>query len=252
LRLNTSLMSEANPSTPDARSVAVYCGSSPGNQPAFKHAAQSLGKALVRSGLGLVYGGGSKGIMGFVSDTVLSEGGRAVGVIPSAMVRAGGEGKNASPDAVPQSKSGYSETLSKMQREGLEVVVTPSMHARKVEMASRSSAFIGLPGGYGTFEEVMEVVTWTQLRIHTKPVLVLNVRNYFSPLRELVRNGIEAGFIPEANAALLVVVNGPDDLALHDTFDWGSAAIKALEEWKPPVWAGYGFKWEQETKNPLD
>jgi hypothetical protein len=83
-------------------------------------------------------------------------------------------------------------------------------------------------------------------------VLVVNVRNYFSPLRDLVRNGIEAGFIPEANAALLVFVDGPEDLGLHDTFDWGSAALKAVKEWKPPVWAGYAFKWEEETKNPLD
>jgi predicted Rossmann-fold nucleotide-binding protein len=162
------------------------------------------------------------------------------------------------------------------------------MHARKVEMATRSSAFIGLPGGYGTFEEVdfrvyikksladhrilqvMEVVTWTQLRIHTKrklyhlnpytfrtsfipaAVVVINVRNYFSPLRDLVRNGIEAGFIPEANADLLVIVDGPEDHSLHDTFDWGSAAIKAIEAWNPPVWSGYAFKWDRESKDPLD
>jgi hypothetical protein len=83
-------------------------------------------------------------------------------------------------------------------------------------------------------------------------VIVVNVLNYFSPLRELVKNGVKAGFIPEANSDLLIIVDGPEELPQHRTFDWGSAAIKAIKAWEPPVWAGYAYKWDKESKDPLE
>ncbi|TFK87914.1 hypothetical protein K466DRAFT_615416 [Polyporus arcularius HHB13444] len=205
------------------RAVAVFCGSSTGNQPAFLNAAKSLGKAIAEAGRPLVYGGGSKGIMGAVSGAVLDAGGDVTGVVPYAMVAVGGE--------VDQTKGHHAPHIL-LKEKGREKVVVNSMHERKAEMARRSCGFIGLPGGYGTFEEVLEVVCWSQVGIHSKPVLVVNVLNYWNPLRELVRNGIENGFILAKNEALLRFVEGPADLAEHESFDWGKATMEALDKWQ--------------------
>ncbi|KAI0694162.1 hypothetical protein C8T65DRAFT_585234 [Cerioporus squamosus] len=205
------------------RAVTVFCGSSTGNQPAFVNAAKSLGKAMAEAGRLLVYGGGSRGIMGAVSGAALEAGGDVTGVVPYAMVAAGGE--------VDQTKGVHAPHIV-LKEKGREKVVVNSMHERKAEMARRSSGFIGLPGGYGTFEEVLEVVCWSQVGIHSKPVLVVNVLNYWEPLRELVRNGIKNGFITPKNEALLQFVEGPADLAEHETFDWGKATMEALDKWQ--------------------
>jgi len=106
-----------------------------------------------------------------------------------------------------------------------------SMHERKVEMAKRSCGFIGLPGGFGTFEEILEVTTWTQLGIHRKPVVLLNVLSFFDPLRQLIQNGISDGYINPLNANLIVFVDGPLSHAEHETFDWGTAALLAFQSW---------------------
>ncbi|RDX52748.1 hypothetical protein OH76DRAFT_1344368 [Lentinus brumalis] len=209
------------------RAVAVFCGSSTGNQPAFLNAAKSLGKAIAEEGRPLVYGGGSKGIMGAVSGAALEAGGDVTGVVPYAMAAAGGE-----VDQTKEHRAPYVLLKQKgREKVRLEVVVN-SMHERKAEMARRSCGFIGLPGGYGTFEEVLEVVCWSQIGIHNKPVLVVNVLNYWNPLRELVRNGIENGFILAKNEALLQFVEGPADLAEHETFDWGKVTMEALDKWQ--------------------
>jgi len=107
------------------------------------------------------------------------------------------------------------------------------MHERKVEMAKRVGGFIGLPGGFGTFEEVLEVTTWTQLGIHAKPVILLNVLSFWEPLRHLVRNGIEEGYIsPERGRCLITFVDGPVDHDEHETYDWGKVALQALDDWE--------------------
>jgi len=106
-------------------------------------------------------------------------------------------------------------------------------------MAQRVQGFIGLPGGYGTFEEVLEVTTWTQLGIHDKPVVLLNVLSFWEPLRALIRTSIEAGFIRPCGERLVTFIDGPDDPQEHETFDWGKAALEAIESW------------EQGKNNPL-
>ncbi|KAI0792817.1 hypothetical protein C8Q75DRAFT_731407 [Abortiporus biennis] len=205
--------------------VAVYCGSSFGNQPSFQQAAQSLGHALAEAGRPLVYGGGSKGIMGVISGSVLENGGDVTGIIPFAMVAAGGEAEQI------KGKTSGLVILNEKGREKVHTIVVDTMHERKMEMAKRSCAFIALPGGYGTFEEVFEVVTWSQLGIHNKPIIVLNVNSYFEPLRQLVKNGVRDGFIQAKNEQLIQFVDGPSNLAEHGSFDWGKATVEVLDNW---------------------
>lgn len=219
--------------------VAVYCGSSPGRRRAYQHAAGSLGKALAAAKRQLVYGGGSWGIMGIVSGTALDAGGDVVGVIPRAILAAGGEGERVSGDGsvplfVKSTENG---------RERVELIVVDSMHERKVEMARRSCGFIGLPGGYGTFEEVFEVTTWTQIGVHSKPVVLANVLGYFDPVRALIRNAIRDGFIQPAGVNLIKFVDGPLDHSLHESFDWGGALLEELTSWKGDPSYGLGFDW---------
>ncbi|KAF9265763.1 hypothetical protein L218DRAFT_897572 [Marasmius fiardii PR-910] len=208
--------------------VTVYCGSSTGSERAYIKAATSLGTALAQSNRRLVYGGGNKGLMGAVSRAVIASGGNVTGVIPYAMLVGGGEQDKS------KSEPGYAvdeKVVSTPDNEKLETIIVPSMHQRKVEMAKRSCGFIGLPGGYGTFEEVCEAVTWTQLGIHNKPVVLLNVLSFYDPLRGLVDNAVNSGFIQPYNQNLVVFVNGPTAQEEHETFDWGTAALEALESW---------------------
>ncbi|KAI0956704.1 hypothetical protein AcW1_005318 [Taiwanofungus camphoratus] len=237
--------------SPPTRAVAVYCASSLGKQPAYENAAWSLGRALAAAGRPLVYGGGSAGIMGVVSHAVLQSGGSVTGVVPYAMVAAGGE--------VDQAKGlrGPHVALKEEGRENVETIATGSMHERKLEMAKRSSGFVCLPGGYGTFEEVLEAICWSQLGIHEKPIVVVNVLGYFNPLRELVRNGFREGFIAAANEHLVQFIDGPSDLEAHADFDWGKAAVEALDAWKPTERTHF-YDWtkkgpgEEGTKDPLE
>ncbi|KIM41230.1 hypothetical protein M413DRAFT_410766 [Hebeloma cylindrosporum] len=208
---------------PATSAIAVYCGASTGSQSAFAAAAVSLGRALADAGRTLVYGGGSNGMMGIVSGAVLSNDGKVVGVLPRAMLAGGGEGK----------KSGSPKIcLDEAGREKVETILVDSMHERKIEMATRVDGFIGLPGGFGTFEEVLEVTTWTQLGIHDKPVALLNVLSFWEPLRALLKGSIDAGFIKPQNEQLIIFVDGPEDLKEHEDFDWGKAALEALDNWE--------------------
>ncbi|TCD62389.1 hypothetical protein EIP91_006943 [Steccherinum ochraceum] len=232
-----------------ATAVAVYCASSMGNKTAYQNAALSLGRALGDANRPLVYGGGSKGLMGVVSGGVLEKNGKVTGVVPYAMVSAGGE-KEQTMDGAP----GYGQVL--LQEKGRELlkqgltlaakIVVDSMHQRKMEMAKRACAFVGLPGGYGTFEEVLEVVTWSQLGIHNKPILLVNVYSYWEPLRQLIRNGIAEGFISAKNEKLIQFVDGPADHAEHEDFDWGKATLEALDKWEAVV-ISYTYNWTKRT-----
>ncbi|KAF8654109.1 hypothetical protein AX16_003642 [Volvariella volvacea WC 439] len=213
--------------------VTVYCGSSLGRHPAYRNAAISLGEAIARAGRRLVYGGGSKGLMGIVSDAALRNGAAVTGIVPFAMVRSGGEKE--------QVGSAVKIMLDEKGRDKVETIIVDSMHERKVEMARRSGAFVGLPGGYGTFEEVFEVITWTQLGIHSKPVILLNVLSYYEPLRQLVQAGVDEGFIKRENQGLVIFVNGPENHDEHETFNWGEAALEAIENWKPDAHAMFDW-----------
>ncbi|KAG6334885.1 hypothetical protein ID866_4209 [Astraeus odoratus] len=226
-----------------SRAVAVYCAASLGKQKAFQAAALSVGSALAADDRTLIYGGGSSGIMGVVSGAAAKVDGKVTGIIPYAIFAAGGEKDkgNGRPTATK-----VSDVLDEKQRGEIETVVVNSMHERKVEMAKRVGAFVGLPGGFGTFEEILEVVTWTQLNIHNKPVVLLNVLAYYNPLRELIKNGIREGFIQPQNEHLIVFVDGPADHKDHETFDWGKAAIEAINSWQPEKVQPLPFHWTKD------
>ncbi|RWR79201.1 cytokinin riboside 5'-monophosphate phosphoribohydrolase LOG1 isoform X1 [Cinnamomum micranthum f. kanehirae] len=161
--------------------VCVFCGSSPGKKSSYQVAAIQLGKELVARSLDLVYGGGSVGLMGFVSKAV-SDGGRHVlGVIPRTLM--------------PREITG--ETVG-------EVRPVSGMHQRKAEMARQADAFIALPGGYGTLEELLEVITWAQLGIHDKPVGLLNVDGYYNSLLSFIDKAVDEGFITPADRHIIV------------------------------------------------
>ncbi|XP_040991843.1 probable cytokinin riboside 5'-monophosphate phosphoribohydrolase LOGL1 isoform X1 [Juglans microcarpa x Juglans regia] len=152
--------------------VCVFCGSNSGKRKIFSDAALDLGRELVERKMDLVYGGGSVGLMGLVSQTTFDGGCHVLGVIPSALI--------------PIEISG--------QAVG-EVLIVSDMHERKAEMARRADAFIALPGGYGTMEELLEMITWSQLGIHDKPVGLLNIDGYYDCLLGLFDKGVEEGFI---------------------------------------------------------
>src|SRR5271169_5702452 len=178
--------------------ICVFCGSSVGSRPAYAAAARELGRTLAERGLGIVFGGGKVGLMGVLADAALAAGGEAIGVIPEALVAR---------------EIGHSG-LTKLH-------VVRSMHERKTLMADLADAFIALPGGYGTFEEFFEAVTWTQLGIHQKPCGLLNVDGYYDALLALLGRAVADGFIREANRAL--VLDAPDVPTL----------LQKLEDFRP-------------------
>jgi uncharacterized protein (TIGR00730 family) len=171
------------------RRVCVYAGSNPGSDPAYAEAARSLATVLAERGIGLVYGGGRVGLMGVLADTVLDAGGEAIGVMPQALIdREIGHG-------------------------GLtELRVVDSMHERKAQMAELSDAFVAVPGGIGTLEELIEVYTWSQLGIHHKPCGVLNVRGYYDHLAAFLDHAVGEGFLRPQHRAVLSVASDPAGL----------------------------------------
>ncbi|KAJ3931741.1 MAG: hypothetical protein NXY57DRAFT_1077896 [Lentinula lateritia] len=213
------------------RAVAVYCGSSIGKRAAYAKAAHSVGVALAQSNRPLIYGGGAlgHGLMGTVAHAVVEAGGKVTGVTPYALVAAGGEGdKSIEPNGI---KRRVALPTSSSNNVSAQIIVN-SMHERKVEMAKRACGFVALPGGFGTFEEFFEVTTWTQIGIHDKPVVLLNVLNYYEPIRNMIQSAIEEGFVQSFSSRLITIVDGPEDLAQHETYDWGFAALRAIESWK--------------------
>jgi len=165
--------------------ICVFCGSSVGSRPTYAAATRELGRTLAARGLGIVFGGGKVGLMGVLADAALAVGGEVIGVIPEALV------------AREIAHTG----LTKLH-------VVRSMHERKTLMADLADAFIALPGGYGTLEEFLEAVTWTQLGIHKKPCGLLNVNGYYDALLALLDRAVADGFIREANRIL--VLDAPD------------------------------------------
>ena len=160
-------------------SVCVYCGSRPGNDPVYAEAARSTGQWIGEHGGQLVYGGGRNGLMGIVAEATQAAGGRVVGIIPKALVDL-------------EQANTYCDELH----------VVDTMHERKALMAERSDAFIALPGGIGTFEELFEVWTWRQLRYHDKAIGVLNVAGYYDALLVFLENSVRAGFMSDAQMTL--------------------------------------------------
>jgi uncharacterized protein (TIGR00730 family) len=172
---------------PDRPHLCVFCGSRVGARPAYAEAARRVGTALGRDGLGMVYGGGRVGLMGIVADSALAAGGRVVGVIPEAM------------------------SAKEIAHDGLtELIVVPGMHERKALMAERSRGFLALPGGVGTFEEFFEVLTWSILGIHRKPIGLLNVDGYYDPLLRLIDHAVDEGFLRAENRDIVFSSSDPE------------------------------------------
>ncbi|HWE87135.1 MAG TPA: TIGR00730 family Rossman fold protein [Terracidiphilus sp.] len=170
------------PAPPKLRRVAVYCGSADGNFPEFRAEAIALGKAIAAASLGLVYGGANVGLMGAVADAALAGGAEVIGILPH--ILAGRE-------------------IAHTGLTRLETV--PTMHRRKARMVALADAFLILPGGYGTLDEMLEIITWSQLRIHTKPCILINTLDYWNPLLAFLDSAVLAGFLKRENRDLLKV-----------------------------------------------
>ena len=183
-----------------AKRICVFCGSSSGVRESYAQAARSLARHLVSKGIGVVYGGGKVGLMGTLADAALEAGGEVIGVIPQSLV------------AKEVGHGGLSELR-----------VVGSMHERKALMAELSDAFIALPGGYGTFEEFCEVLTWTQLGLHRKPCGVLNVERYYDPLLALFDHAVAEQFVKPAHRGIVIADDHVESL------------VARLLEYEPPV-----------------
>jgi uncharacterized protein (TIGR00730 family) len=171
------------------RRVCVYAGSNPGSDPAYADAARALASLLAERGIGLVYGGGKVGLMGVLADTVLAAGGEVIGVMPQALVD------------------------REIGHRGLtELRIVGSMHDRKALMADLSDAFVAVPGGIGTLEELIEVYTWSQLGIHNKACGVLNVAGYYDALAAFLDHAVDEGFLRAQHRAVLTVAAEPGEL----------------------------------------
>lgn len=175
--------------TTSIRSICVFCGARHGARAEYTDAARAFGATLAARGITLVYGGGNVGLMGEVADAALLAGGEVTGVIP-----------------------GFLREREVAHTGLTELVETESMHARKAKMASLADAFVALPGGFGTYDELFEILTWAQLAIHDKPVGLLNVSGYFDPWLALARHTVDEGFAREENLSLFVAERGVDAL----------------------------------------
>ena len=174
------------------RSICVYCGSQPGRDPAYLAAGRALGKSIAAHGLRLVYGGGTKGIMGAVASGVLSNGGQVTGIIPEFLV----------------DMEATRHSLGQLN----ELIVTKDMHERKHKMFERSDAFVTLPGGIGTLEEIVEIMTWGQLGRHEKPMVFANIGGFWDPMLSLVNHMREQGFIHRAHLVQPLVISEIDEI----------------------------------------
>jgi uncharacterized protein (TIGR00730 family) len=186
-------------------SLCVFCGSNTGARPVYRDAAEELGRTLARKGIRLVYGGGNVGLMGTLAQAVMAEDGEVIGVIPEALLL---------------------REVGKRNITRLETVAT--MHERKQRMADLADAFVAMPGGYGTLEEFCEVLTWSQLGIHAKPVALLNVEHYYDPLIALFDQAVGEGFLQPRYRELVLVEETPDRL-LDTLTAWQAPALRAWE-----------------------
>jgi uncharacterized protein (TIGR00730 family) len=182
--------------------LCVYCGSRPGSQPDYTEAAENLARALVRRNIEVVYGGASVGTMGVLANTVLAEGGHVIGIIPQAIV-----------------------DREVVHRGVSDLRVVRSMHERKTLMAELSDGFIALPGGLGTLDEVVEILTWGQLGLHQKPCGLLNIRDYYRGLIDFLDHAVAERFITDVHRAMLLVEEEPEQLLEH--FECYEASVMA-------------------------
>ena len=191
-------------STNNIRNVCVFLGSSLGNREIYKEATELLAKELVSNGYQIVYGGGSNGLMGVLGDSAVDAGGYITGIITKQLddIEVGHQGLN-------------------------ELIIVKNMHERKKMMADKSQAVVCLPGGVGTWEEFFESLTWNQLGLQTKPIILLNIENYYSKLKIFIQHAVDEGFLPQSTSDELVLVDDVDEAILQiknfipkDTSTW--------------------------------
>ncbi len=191
-------------STNNIKNVCVFLGSSLGNREIYKEATELLAKELVSNGYQIVYGGGSNGLMGVLGDSAVDAGGYITGIITEQLddIEVGHQGLN-------------------------ELIIVKNMHERKKMMADKSQAVVCLPGGVGTWEEFFESLTWNQLGLQTKPIILLNIENYYSKLKIFIQHAVDEGFLPQSTSDELVLVNDVDEVILQiknfvpkDTSTW--------------------------------
>jgi len=170
------------------RNVAVFCASANGSRPIYREQAEALGRALAANDIGLIYGGAKVGLMQAVAEAAIAAGGHVVGVIPEVLVDL------------------------EVAHDGLsELHITDTMHTRKALMGERSDAFIILPGGFGTFEELFEVLAWQTLKLHTKPILLLNTAGFYTPMLAFLDHCVTEGVLKQKNREILLVADSVED-----------------------------------------
>ena len=184
--------------------ICVFCGSSPGHNPIYFQVAQEIGRLLARRGIALVYGGGNVGLMGAMANACLEEGGKAIGVIPRAL---------------------FEKEIAHLGLTELRIVA--SMHERKAMMADLSDAFVAMPGGFGTWEEFCEILTWAQLGIQRKPCALLNVNGYYDPLLQMADRAVEEGFVSQIHRDLILA--DADPVRLLDQL--GEYRVPFVDKW---------------------
>lgn len=195
-----------SPKAIPARNVCVYCGSGPGTDPAYGNAARALGAALAKTGLGLVYGGGGLGLMGEVARSTLENGGHVTGIIPKFLTE-----------------------REKMLESVDDLEVVPDMHIRKQRMFEDSDAFVALPGGVGTLEELVEQLTWSQLGQHEKPIVVANIKGFWNPFLDLIEHMRRQQFIRNGLEVRCTVVDDAGDIVPAILKAWQTVEPEAHE-----------------------
>lgn len=186
--------------------ICVYCGSRPGSQPDYAEAAENLARALVKRNIEVVYGGASVGTMGVLANTVLAEGGHVIGIIPQSIV------------------------AREVVHRGLtDLRVVASMHERKALMAELSDGFIALPGGLGTLDEVVEILTWGQLGLHQKPCGLLNIRDFYRSLIDFLDHAVAERFITDVHRAMILVAEEPERLLERFEHYRAPTGVKGIE-----------------------
>lgn len=180
--------------------VAIFCGSSYGNEKIFKEYVSKLGHTLASRGIGVVYGGAKVGLMGIIADSVLNAGGEVIGVIPKFL-----QGKEIAHDKLT------------------DLIIVDTMHQRKSKMDELSDGVIALPGGFGTMEEFFEILTWGQLGLHKKPMGLLNIDGFFDPLLQFIQNMVDKGFLKRINQEMVLVSSDVDQL------------LDRMENYQPPT-----------------
>ncbi|WP_343313746.1 TIGR00730 family Rossman fold protein [Brucella sp. BE17] len=176
----------------EIRSICVYCGSSPGHNPLYRDAGLALGKSIADHGLRLVYGGGTRGIMGAVAQGVMQAGGEVVGIIPTFLLD--------------------KEASLEKAKELSELIVVDDMHQRKRMMFQKSDAFVTLPGGIGTVEEIVEMMTWAQIGQHTKPMVFANINNFWQPMLAMIDHMRNEGFIHTAHQVQPMIIDHAEEI----------------------------------------